>query len=558
VITGVVVIAGLLAACASGIVTPAPPPEPVASLPFQLPPQAELKASPKKVFAHYLPTFPISLDNKEPQLDYYDTDYLNPMGEDGRHAAYGGLLRDRPLPQSPLSAAAWQLDNMKTEVRRATEAGLDGFTVDVPSLEGDAWDRVNLLFNAAPSVDPDFALVLMPDTSGEDINVNALADAMTILAKSPAAFRLADGRVVISPFYPERLGPAYWRTFLALMSDHGVDVAFVPCFLDYPTNADVFSDISYGFSSWGNRSPAANQDIASSIHDSHARGKIWMQPVAVQDERPNQGVYDEANNSENLRVSWRAAIDTDADWVQLATWNDYSENTQVSPSAHLGWAPLDISSYYLTRFKTGAWPAIVRDVVYVSYRIQPAAARATEGQTTLMHLRPGSSPARDKLEVLSFLTSPATIEADVGGAAHSYPAPAGVNAQLFDLNAGSHSVLATRNGQTMVSVASQVPTTLTSTVQNLEYFYISSGRTGPSAPRQTQPDPKPGAAWPVRTGQVTEVAPSVVGVGPRRHARERLRQDGLGWARPGVVATLGLRVAADARCDGTSTQRSGQ
>jgi len=83
---------------------------------------------------------------------------------------------------------------------------------------------------------------------------------------------------------------------------------------------------------------------------------------------------------------------------------------------------------------------------------------------------------------LSFLTAPATIEADVDGVTHSYPAPAGVNAQLFDLNAGSHSVMTIRNGRTTASVASQFPTTITPTVQNLEYFYMSSGRTGRSAP----------------------------------------------------------------------------
>ena len=46
--------------------------------------------------------------------------------------------------------------------------------------------------------------------------------------------------------------------------------------------------------------------------DAHGRGGIWMQPVSVQDERPNQSLYDEADNSENLRVTWTAAI-ADAD-----------------------------------------------------------------------------------------------------------------------------------------------------------------------------------------------------------------------------------------------------
>ena len=78
----------------------------------------------------------MSIDNKEPNIDHYTNGYLEPNGENGKHAAYGGFLRERPLPQAPLATTAWELENMKTEVRRATAAGLDGFTVDVLSVNG--------------------------------------------------------------------------------------------------------------------------------------------------------------------------------------------------------------------------------------------------------------------------------------------------------------------------------------------------------------------------------------------------------------------------------------
>ena len=160
-------------------------------------------------------------------------------------------------------------------------------------------------------------------------------------------------RFVVSPFAPEALGVTYWQNFINLMAARGVKVAFIPCFLNYEANVAAFAPISYGFSNWGNRSPAANQNLATNINDAHSRGKIWMQPVSVQDTRPYTAVYDEANNTENLRVTWNAAISYGADWVQIPTWNDYSENTQISPSTHIGWGPLDLMSYYLTRWKTG-------------------------------------------------------------------------------------------------------------------------------------------------------------------------------------------------------------
>jgi hypothetical protein len=58
--------------------------------PFELPAQSVLKGSAKKVFAHYFTPYPISLDDKAADADYYTRNYLTPGGEGGKHAAYGG------------------------------------------------------------------------------------------------------------------------------------------------------------------------------------------------------------------------------------------------------------------------------------------------------------------------------------------------------------------------------------------------------------------------------------------------------------------------------------
>src|SRR5215213_2380918 len=93
-------------------------------LPIDLPDTSELQNSPKKVFAHYFPPYPLSLDNKPAQVDYYTRNYLDPQGEGGRHAEYGGLLRERPLPVPVGNPHSWRLDNMKTEITRAGQAGI--------------------------------------------------------------------------------------------------------------------------------------------------------------------------------------------------------------------------------------------------------------------------------------------------------------------------------------------------------------------------------------------------------------------------------------------------
>jgi hypothetical protein len=478
--TGVVSdIADSSASSGSGVVFGRTVPSGEQYLPMLLPSQDVLKSSPKKVFAHYFTQFPISIDNKPAESDYYAVNYLNPNGESGKHSSYGGFLRERPLPRPVIAAADWRLEDMKTEVRRATGAGLDGFTLDMLSLSGAHWDKMQLLLQAATAVDPKFKILLMPDgTTSVTADVNALANSVAGMAQNSSAYRLADGRLVISPFAPERQGAAWWQNWLAIMKSKGIDVAFVPCFVDYRNNVESFAPFSYGLSNWGSRSPAANANIATNITDAHNRGKLWMQSASTQDERPRSGVYDEAQNSENYRLTWDGAIRGDAEWVQIPTWNDYTESAEIAPSTHIGWSLLDLTSYYVTKYKLGVEPTIRKDVVYVSHRVHPAAATPTGGQTRLMLLRAGSSQPRDMVEALTFLTAPAKVSVKIGATAYTYDAPAGVYAKTYPLAAGTVSVSTTRitTGQVTATATSTFPVTNSPVVQDLQYYFTSSAR----------------------------------------------------------------------------------
>ncbi|MEV6676571.1 glycoside hydrolase family 71 protein [Streptomyces erythrochromogenes] len=453
---------------------------PAGALPFDLPQPAALRsgeAGRKLVFAHYFTPYPLSLDNAAADRDYYTRNYLNPDGESGKHGRYGGLLRDRPLPVTPKSGD-WEYANLQQEVRTARAAGIDGFTLDLLSLSGKNWDRSNLLMAAARSVDPAFKIMLMPDmTSLKTDDPRVLAEALATLADASAAHRLPDGRLVVSPFKAEAKNVAWWTEVIRILkADHGIRTAFVPLFLDFGAHSGDFAPISHGFSEWGSRSYVGQESSTRDVQRAHGMGKIWMQPVSVQDARPNQGIYDEAGNTATLRATWTRVIEDGADWVQLTTWNDYSEGSQFAPSLHNGHAYLDLTSYYLTRFKTGGWPKIVRDTLYLTSRTQFAAADPTGDQSLVMSLRKGSAPSRDTVEVLSFLTGPAAVRTTVGTARSAHDAPAGIHSKLLPLKTGTSEAHVVRDGQPTAKVDLPYRVDHQVDVQDLQYYAATSGR----------------------------------------------------------------------------------
>lgn len=445
--------------------------------PFDPPPLKELRASSRRIFAHYFTPFPLSLDNKDPEKDYYATGYLDPNGENGKHRASGGYLRQRPLPRPPRRERNWAELDMEEEVRRAAAIGLDGFAVDLLATSGALWERTRLLLDAALRVDPGFRILLMPDMEAEfKGRPEKMAEAVRELGKHPAALRLPDGRLAVSPFNAQNRDAAWWKGWLDDMKTSGTSVAFLPLFQGWERYSKDFGPISAGFSDWGWRSPGGNRTWRAVPERARRAAPLWMMPVAPQDVRLKDGVYWEAGNSENYRVMWENAILGGADWVHIITWNDYSESAEIAPSTGTQYAFYDLTAYYAAWFKTGKPPAIRRDVLYYFHRVHPASAAPDPARQSRRMTPRGNEPPRDEIELLAFLSAPAVLEIEAGGKTERKEAPAGMTSFRVPLVPGTPVFRAVRGGRTAASVKSAFEITERPAVLDLLYRGGSSSR----------------------------------------------------------------------------------
>jgi hypothetical protein len=459
-----------------------------ACLPFTMPDSAALFGSANKVFAHYFYPFPLQIDNKPAAQDYYNRNYLSKNGESNKWLAKGGFLRQRPLPVSGSSAANYLLLNMEQEVRMAIARGITGFTIDVMNgaEASGANSHLQNLLTAAQAVDPRFKIMVMPDLSALKSDANAVAQIIASVASSPAAYRLSDGRLVVTAFNASVNPPQWWSAILDQLKSQGINVAFVPTFLGWKGQADAFAGISYGLSDWGTATASASDAMKNDVPIAHGNyGKVFMMPVDPQQYRPKDGKFWEADNSLAFRNSWTSAINGGAEWVQIVTWSDFSESSQIEPYTDstlrpdIGTGYYDLNGYYATWFLTGNAPAITHDVLYYFYRREPSnAASNPPGQPNKVV----SSMPQDNIEVLAFLTAPGTLKITVGGQSSTQNAAAGITSFKVPTRAGTPTFSLSRNGSEEFAFDGPIqiygPEGIPSGVIDMTYWSGSASKSG--------------------------------------------------------------------------------
>jgi len=457
-------------------------------LPFAMPSAGALFGSSKKVFAHYFYPFPLSVGNKSASDEYYNVHYLNKNGESGKWAANGGFLRQRPLAVEVSSDRNWQLLNMQREVRMAIARGITGFTFDVLSAKeaGGGDTHLQLLLRAAQAVDPRFKILVMPDIAALKSDAEGVVSSIAAVAPSPAAYRLDDGRLAVSAFHAGANSPDWWASVIAQLKSRGIVIAFVPTFLGWKGQAGAFAALSYGFGDWGTATAAASDGMKGDPEMAHRNyGKIFMMPVDPQQYRPKDSAYWEAGNSAAFRNAWMSSISGNADWVQLVTWSDFSESSEIEPytdatlRTDIGTGFYNLNAFYATWFLTGKQPLITHDVLYFFYRREPTDA-AGPGQSAANKIV-NSSP-QDDIELLAFLTAPGELKITIGGHTSAQSAPAGITSFKVHTAPGTPIFSLSRGGAEVFSFQGPIQiygqAGLPSGVLDMTYWSGSASRRG--------------------------------------------------------------------------------
>jgi len=354
----------------------------------------------------------------------------------------------RPVFAHYMTCFANSVEMYKQEIELAQRHGIDGFALNCGEWNGSRYvESAERIYEAARQMNSGFKLFISADGLSDAAN---LGDMVKRFAAHPNQFRTR-GRSVLSAWGGR---PGNYVAALEALRKDGFPVCFVPqvygeryqmawsletvlgIFRDQPHMDGVFYF-------------AVDDSIGGTIRTNAAgrRGTQYLGKIFMAGAAP-------AYNSANLRdfqgmagyaATWQGIIRDGPDWVELVTWNDYQEDSNLMPFRWQGgWEKayfdhdesyLDVTGYYSAWFKSGAAPRIAQDKAYFVYRDrskrQVRAWDAKAKQWTDITLCPWPydqmhDDVGDFVYVTTFLTAPADLVVTIGRKDSTLAMPAGV------------------------------------------------------------------------------------------------------------------------------------
>jgi Glycosyl hydrolase family 99 len=267
-------------------------------------------------------------------------------------------LRDHPLipyVSNDTQAIARQIDEAKS-------AGIDGF-VSSWWGPGDITDRIlPALLNLAEQKNFHIAIYLETLSNQGPRSPDELLRWLTYFIpkyRDNPAYIKVDGKPLIVVWSSGAEPLTAWQNIFSKLHQQGLDAVYLAMGYD-TTSLDAF----YGLHEYGifNTPDLAQlyEQTARSVHfypllAGSDEPKIWA--AAVQpgyDDRlipDRKGQVQSRQNGDFYRMTFQAAIASDPDWIFIATWNEYPENTYIEPSQNFGDRYLNITREYAQKWK---------------------------------------------------------------------------------------------------------------------------------------------------------------------------------------------------------------
>ena len=339
----------------------------------------------------------------------------------------------------------------KSEIELAQRHGIDGFALNCGQWDGGAYtSSCERIYEAAKQLNSGFKLFLSADVNGLGNLDKNIADMVTRFEHHPNQFRYQNKTVLASWG-----GTAdTFRGPIEGLVKSGHPVCFVPFLMNgrfamawsFETILKYFDKqpTMDGLFCFLCDEPFADGMIrnASARRATFYLNKIYMAGAAA------------SYNSANMRdmhglagydAIWNGIVQDDADFVELVTWNDYNEDSNLMPYR---WpaceerplidrdeSTLDAVAYYSAYYKAGVRPAITQDKLYITYRNRTRWQRKSWDPKTKQFIDLTTTPfpydqmhddVLDNIYLSSFLTAPARLTVKLGMVEKQFELSAGV------------------------------------------------------------------------------------------------------------------------------------
>jgi len=417
-----------------------------------------------KVFAHYMGCYPTGTGATRYHLLNTGNEIRHERSDDASRR--GGRFRNFDLV--PYEQALTAEESADLEIRRAMRIGIDGFAVDAWAGGDGAKQVFETLLRVAEQNDYPFELTVCIDPMCEGDIVETVKYILDNYGDSPKLAR-RDGKPLIFgymswiPTMSElqsavdssltdaqrrrrvdelRTSPLGWHlmghAFRRAVEQVGQPIYYHFCMIYFFHDVDrtlikpgIFTEAAgiisryidaiggfgtYGFGARGDRL----EDIARAVRES---GAEWGGLGGMHQKENLPFEVFMPKGTEWLRNMWSDTRRDQATLLQLITWNDYTENTNIAPAYNTRYTIYDLTGYFIEWWKTGEQPELNRDRVYLTYAKYPKDAEAW----------PFTIKARREraLEVITLLTEPATVR--LPGRDIEYDAPAGLHVEQFPI-----------------------------------------------------------------------------------------------------------------------------